>query len=70
MIVLATGQQVNCPLCRASLFMSRRNLAKAGTARVCGSAKLPVAGALLCGSKVLRCPYCAERVRLRGEKGS
>ena len=62
--VVSNGRRVSCPLCRASLFMSSRNLVKPGVPKILGSAKTPLALSLLTVPKVMSCPCCAERVRL------
>lgn len=62
--VLANARRVTCPLCKASLFMSTKNLVKPGVPKLLGSAKVPLAFSLLTVPKVMSCPCCAERVRL------
>ena len=62
--VLSNARKVTCPLCRASLFMSGRNLVKPGVPRILGCAKTPLAFSLLTMPQTMRCPCCAERVRL------
>lgn len=62
--VMLNGRRVTCPLCKASLFMSTKNLVKPGVPKVLGCAKTPLAFSLLTMPTVMRCPCCAERVRL------
>lgn len=62
--IVSNGRSVSCPLCRASLFMSPRNLAKPGVPKILGSTKTPLAFSLLKMPTVISCPCCAERVRL------
>lgn len=62
--ILVNARRVTCPLCKASLFMSSKNLTKPGVPKLLGSAKVPLALSLLTVPKVLSCPCCAERVRL------
>ncbi len=65
LILLANQRRVTCPLCKASYFSSRRALSRGKKVpRVFGSAKIPLALALLTFPKVIRCAYCAERVKL------
>lgn len=62
--VISNGRKVTCPLCRASLFMSSRNLVKPGVRKILGCSKTPLAFSLLTMPEVLSCPCCAEKVRL------
>ncbi len=62
--VIANGRRVICPLCRASLFMSSRNLMKPNVPKILGCKKTPLALSLLTMPKVMNCPCCAEKVRL------
>lgn len=62
--VLSNGRRVTCPLCRASLFMSTRNLVKPGVPKILGCAKTPLAFSLMTMPEVMSCPCCAEKVRL------
>lgn len=62
--VVSNGRKVTCPLCRASFFMSTRNLVKPGVPKIITCAKTPLAFSLLTIPSAINCPYCAERVRL------
>ena len=64
MNVLANSRKVTCPLCRASLFMSSRNLVKPRVQKILGCSKTPLAFSLLTMPEVKSCPCCAEKVRL------